>query len=118
MKLINITHPGMEVNLHRCDTFFSKFRGLMLKRHLAEDEGIVLVCTPPGIVNTSIHMFFMRFDIAVVWLDASFKVVDKTLAKKWRPYYASARSAMYILELHPARISDYNLDDQVQLTDA
>ena len=90
----------------------------MLRKPLAENEGIVLISTPPGILNTSIHMFFMRFDIAVIWLDANQRVVDKTLAKAWRPYYASNKPAMYILELHTAKFNDFNIGDQVQFIHA
>jgi len=46
----------------------------------------------------SIHMFFMRFSIAVIWLDEAMCVVDKKLALPWRPFYAPSMPARYVLE--------------------
>ncbi len=90
----------------------------MLQPRLGEQEGIALVADSSGIVSSSIHMFFMNFDIAVIWLDSSMLVVDKTIAKKWRPYYAPKYSARYTLELHPSKLNDFNKNDQVQFIDA
>ncbi len=66
-------------------------------------------------LDASIHMLFMSFDIAVVWTDAQFKVVDVQLAKRWRPAYFPAAAAKYILELHPDRFNDFHLNDQLVL---
>jgi uncharacterized membrane protein (UPF0127 family) len=90
----------------------------MFRSRLDEQDGIALVADSPGIVNCTIHMFFMNFDIAVIWLDSSKRVVDKTLAQKWHPYYAPKNSALYTLELHHTKFSDFNIDDQVQFNDA
>ncbi len=90
----------------------------MFQSQLNEQEGIALVGDSSGIVSSSIHMFFMNFDIAVIWLDSSMCVVDKTLAKKWHPYYAPKYFALYTLELHPSKINDFNKNDQVQFNDA
>jgi uncharacterized protein len=102
MKVVN--QPG-QVLLQRvkwCDSFGSKLRGLMFRRAIEPDEGLVLVETRSSIAATSIHMFFVPFDIAVVWLDENFKVVYKVLAKSGRPYYASPQPARYVLEGPPA----------------
>jgi uncharacterized membrane protein (UPF0127 family) len=90
----------------------------MFRSRLDEQDGIALVADSPGIVNCSIHMFFMNFDIAVVWLDSYMRVVDKTIAKKWHPYYAPKKSALYTIELHPSKIFDFTINDQLQFTDA
>lgn len=65
-------------------------------------------------MDTSIHMFFMRFDLGVIWLDGNFKVVDKVLAKKWHPYYAPKGKAQYVIEAHPSRLNDFTIGDQVK----
>jgi len=67
-------------------------------------------------INASIHMFFMNYDIAVVWLDSNMSVVDCTLAYRWQPYYIPNRPARYILETHPARIADFSPGDRVEIT--
>jgi hypothetical protein len=86
----------------------------MFQKSLDLNTGLALKAEPPGRLNASIHMFFMNFDIAVVWIDSSHKVVDGKLAKKWHPYYAPSGAASYTLELHPSRLSDFKINDQVQ----
>jgi len=64
-----------------CDTFWTRFRGLQFVSHLPSDEGLLFVTNSESRSNTSIHMFFMAFPIAVVWLDKSGKVVAINLAR-------------------------------------
>lgn len=65
--------------------------------------------------DSSIHMLFMRFDIAVVWLNRNYRIVDVQIAKKWRPAYVPSQPAKYILEIHPARFHDFQVGDQLNL---
>lgn len=85
-----------------CASYWCHFRGLMLRPHLDEDEGLLFVYKHPSIVNTTIHMLFMLIPIAVVWLDAEKRVVDKKFAKPWRLAYAPAKPAQYFIEAHPS----------------
>ena len=62
-----------------CQSYWCHFRGLMLRRDLPEDEGILFVYGRESRVDTSIHMLFMNFAIATVWLDSAGRVVDKVL---------------------------------------
>ncbi len=89
------------LNLTHCSTFKDKFLGLMGQKSIPVDGGILLQDTAESILNASIHMFFMRFDIAVFWLNSNYQVVDKALAKKWKPYYAPSTPARYTIETHP-----------------
>lgn len=81
-----------------CASYWCKLRGLQFTRHLDDDEGLLFVNGRESKVEAAIHMFFMFMEIAVVWLDASGKVVDKTLAKPWRPAYAPQAAAQYYIE--------------------
>ena len=96
-----------------CDTFFSKFWGLMFRKNLTENEGILLIHKNPSKIDTAIHMLFMNFDISVFWLDENYIVVDKTIAKKWRPFYISKKKANYVLETHHNAFSNFNIGDQI-----
>jgi uncharacterized protein len=74
------------------DTFWTKFRGLMGRASLPADEGMLF--RPAG----SIHMFFMRFPIDVVFCDAELRVVKVVRAlRPWRT--AAARGAKVTVEL-------------------
>lgn len=66
-------------------------------------------------INAAIHMFFMNFDIAVIWMDHNWRVVDAQYARKWRPAYSPASAAKYVLEIHPSRLNDFQVNDQIKL---
>ena len=69
-----------------------RMRGLLGRRDLHADEGILL--RPAG----SIHTHFMRFPIDVVFLDRDCRVVDvRPTVRPWRT--ASKRGAKAVLEL-------------------
>lgn len=105
----------MVLNLKLCDTFFSKFRGLMLTKEPPPDGGIMIVESGESKVNATIHMMFMNYDITVLWLDRDLMVVDKVLAKKWKMYYAPQVPAQYILEIHPDRFDDFEIGDKFEV---
>ncbi|ACJ16068.1 hypothetical protein, conserved [Thermococcus onnurineus NA1] len=77
------------------DTFFKRFRGLMLVRDI--NYALVFVLPAETRANASIHMFFMLSDIDVIWLDSSRRVVDFKTARKWR-VYVPKKAARYIIE--------------------
>jgi len=84
-----------------CDSFASKLRGFTFRRHLAPTDGLVLVNGKDDRLNSAIHMFFVFFDLAVIWVNSENVVVDTVLAKPWRPHYAPQSPARYVIEGHP-----------------
>jgi uncharacterized membrane protein (UPF0127 family) len=102
MKVTNAQGQFLLRRVKWCATFGSKLRGLMFRRSIDPDEGLVLVEARASIAATSIHMFFVLFHIAAIWLDDDCRVVHKVLAKSWRPFYASPHPARYVLEGPPA----------------
>ena len=97
-----------------CDSFLCRLRGLMFRPRLAHDEGLLLVEKRDSRLDTSIHMFFVPFDIAVFWINSGMTVVDKVIAKSWRPAYFPKADAKYTLEIHPDRFGDYEIGDKVE----
>ncbi len=111
-KLKDSNHKG-EIFVTPCNTFFSKFRGLTFKKNLSENEGILLIQEKSNKIDSAIHMLFMNFNISVFWLDTDYYVVDKTIAKKWRPFYIPKRNAKYVLETHTNTFLNFNIGDQL-----
>lgn len=101
-----------------CDTFLTQLRGFTLRRSLARDEGLVLVGTRDSRLDSSIHMFFVSFDLAVIWINSNMQVVDKVLAKSWRPAYFSKEPAKYVVEVHPDRWEEFQIGDTVRFKNA
>lgn len=97
------------------DTFLSKLRGLMFRSRLDLNDGLLLVEKRNSRLDTSIHMFFVPFDLAVFWINSDLVVVDKVIAKSWRPAYMSRADAQYTLEIHPDRFGDYEIGDKVKI---
>ena len=115
----NKTRPvGKLPRIKFCDTFMTQLRGFTFRPHLTRDEGLLLVGTRDSRLDSSIHMLFVAFDLAVFWINSEMKVVDKVLAKTWRLAYFSKQAARYVLEIHPDRWGDYEVGDTVQFHDA
>lgn len=78
-----------------CNTFFSKFRGLMFSRR----KNLVLVLKKESRFNAAIHMFFVFFPIDVYWLDKDKNIVD--FKKRVLPFTIAVpkKKAKYIVEI-------------------
>ncbi len=95
-----------------CSSRWCRFRGLQFRRKLNPGEALILVHPDDGIVQSSIHMFFVIFPIAAIWIDSMGRVTSAQLAKPWRPYYASPRPAQYVLETSPDFLSQVEVGDE------
>jgi len=89
----------------------------MFRRALNEGEALILVEARDSRSTTSIHMFFVPFPIAVVWINDAGQVVDKVLALPWRPFYAPRSPARYVLETQPAFLDHISLGDEIVFED-
>lgn len=101
-----------------CDTFLTQLRGFTFHPPLARDEGLLLVGTRDSRLDSSIHMFFVSFDLSVIWINSDMQVVDKVLAKSWRPAYFSKQPARYVLEVHPENEAKFQIGDVVHFQHA
>lgn len=94
-----------------CASYWCHLRGLQFVPRLPANEGLLFVTGSESRAATAIHMFNMFFSIGVVWMDSKGRVVDKCLAKPWRPLYAPSAPAQYYLEANVAVL------DRVQVGD-
>ena len=101
------------VQAQYCDGFWCRLRGLMFRKRIAFKEGLLLVQKRQNRLDAAIHMLGVWTDLAVVWLDEEQKVVDRCLARSWRPFYIPQRPARYILELSPERLADFEVGDEL-----
>jgi uncharacterized membrane protein (UPF0127 family) len=117
---VRISPGGRELarQVRLCRGFASKLLGLMFRLRLSEKEGALLVYSRPSRAQTSIHMFFVPFPLGVFWLDEGGTVVDAVHALPWRPFYASAVPARYVLELHPSLLKVLRIGDRVEFYEA
>jgi uncharacterized membrane protein (UPF0127 family) len=117
MKYINIwnqTCPlAAPIKAKYCQSFLCQLRGLMFTPNLPENFGLLLVQSSDSRINASIHMMFMQIDLAVVWINSDFVVVDSVLARKWKLSYIPKQPAKYVLETSVKSLNDFNIGDKV-----
>lgn len=112
LQLMNNSKNNIIVeNLFIADSFWLRMKGLMWKKDLAEDEGLLLLpCN-------AVHMMFMRFPIDVIFLDRDFvvlKIMDNL--KPWR-FSPVVRGAFQVIELRTgtALKKGISIDDRLSL---
>lgn len=119
VKIQNLDREIVDLPLiTKCNTFGSRLRGLMFRRTLGTDEGLLLVGARDQRLDSAIHMLFVPFDLAVIWINSNLQVADKVLARAWRAAYIPTRPAKYVLELHPIHFSAYDVGHTVAIIDA
>ena len=65
-------------NVRIADTYFTRLRGLLGKKKLERGEGLLLTqCS-------SVHCFFMKFTIDVVYLSKDMVVLGTETIRPWR----------------------------------
>jgi len=100
--------------VRRCTSFHCRLRGLTFRRTLDDDEGLLLVGRRENRADTAIHMFFVFFSIAAIWLDRNGRVVDARLARPFHPLYVPRAPARDVLEGPPALLQRVQVGDQLQ----
>jgi uncharacterized membrane protein (UPF0127 family) len=118
MKIIRIenTNQPLPAPLQAicCDNFLFRMRGLMFQSSLSHEKGLLLVEARDSRLYTSIHMLFVFMDLAVIWINSEYAVVDTILAHSWHPAYAPRQTAQYILEIHPSRLNEFKIGEKVE----
>jgi uncharacterized membrane protein (UPF0127 family) len=101
-----------------CSSFACRLRGLMFHRQLSPNEGLLLVGGRDSRLDAAIHMVFVPFDLAVIWISTKMEIVDKVLARRWRPFYVPALPARFVLEVHPSLLPQYATGEEVEFVNA
>lgn len=119
MKVYNKTRRlVLSEDACRADSFFERFKGLMF----SGPSDMVLVSPRESIRESSIHMFFMRYPIDVLWVDGRGRVVDalekvapSSLFKPWTwRIYRPVKPAKYVIELGKGDLSETKNSDEIR----
>ncbi|MGM0599575.1 MAG: DUF192 domain-containing protein [Candidatus Rifleibacteriota bacterium] len=109
MNLLKITvkrtNEVLGEKIRTAETFWQRFRGLMMQSELEEGEGLLI--SPCN----SIHMMFMKFPIDAIFLDATNRI--KALYSKLKPWTGLSsihRNAVKVLELKAGSIEKAGLE--------
>lgn len=115
-KMIVKTTANNNIHLEICKTFGSKLMGLMFRKELPSNTGLIFQYDSESILNTSIHMLFMNFPITVVWINLDNIVVDKKIAMPWHLMYASALPACSVIETNTKFFDEFFLGEKITFT--
>ena len=118
------TFPSQRIELKQksyvielADTNARRTQGLMYRKQLARDAGMLFIYARPG--DYRIWMKNTLIPLTVIWLDAQARIIEIKLLQPCRiencPVYAAAVPSNYILELHPAEQGRFNIGDQLPL---
>jgi uncharacterized membrane protein (UPF0127 family) len=97
-----------------CSGWLCRLIGLQFRRRLGPGEALILAWKKDSVAQTSIHMFFVFFPIAAVWINSQGRVTSTQLAKPWRPYYASPEPACYVLETTLDFLEKIRVGDEIE----
>lgn len=101
--IVRTTGKLLASEVEIADTFWRRFRGLMLRRSFPRGSALLFKLVRPG--RYGVHMFFVRFPIDLLYLNENFVVVDICRAlKPWRIHRPKAK-ASYIVELPAGTVS-------------
>jgi len=104
MKILNSKGKVISERVEIAQSFFSKSKGLMLRKRLPHNSALLMIFDKPG--KHGIWMPLMRFSIDIVFLDSRKRVVGihervRPLSfrkKTWKVYYPE-KPARYVIEL-------------------
>jgi uncharacterized membrane protein (UPF0127 family) len=114
VKIVNLSNSEhLPLRVKYCADFFSRLKGFTFRKKIEIDEGLILVEKHDSKLDTSIHMLFVWTDLSVFWVNSKMVVVDKKLAKSWRPFYASHSPAQYVIELNPLKLDVLHIGDKL-----
>ncbi len=119
MSYVFLLNKSKGINLGKldlADSFISRFMGLMFRKD--PERGLILkLPSSRSRRGSSIHMFFMRFPLDIIFLDADKKIVDMVSIKPWKTYTPKAPSK-YVIELEEGSINKYKLEigDEMDFT--
>lgn len=113
--IYNQDHPEIAaVRAKYCQSFLCQLRGLTFRRALSPQNGLLLVQKRDSRMDSAIHMLFVWMDLAVIWINQTFQVVDTRLARRWHPVYVPSKPARFVLEISAERIADFQIGDRVE----
>lgn len=106
-RTATITYKRNRFKVQIADSFMKKMVGLMYRKGMGKEKGMLFPIAQPGILSATVTMMNMRFGIDIVWLDSRGTVVS--IEENAKPSssmfdsHAPKKAAAYILELGAGR---------------
>ncbi|MEM0360197.1 MAG: DUF192 domain-containing protein [Candidatus Diapherotrites archaeon] len=96
------------------NSFFLKLKGLMFEKRDCFDYALVFPFERETRFGASIHMLFVFFPIAAVYLNADKRVVDVAVLKPFTLNYTPKKPAKYLIELAQEKLELVRIGDLLE----
>lgn len=116
-KILYNKNSGKKIaKIKIANSFFKRFLGLMFKSRC--DYPLLFKIPQKTQIKerSSIHSFFMRFELALVFIDDENLIYEIADLKPWR-FYVPKKPAKYIIEFDKKEFKNYDLKigDEIEL---
>jgi uncharacterized membrane protein (UPF0127 family) len=103
-----LKHNGMLIagKVDLAENYYDKVLGLMFRRSIPQNYALLFMFKKPGVVG--VHMLFMRFPVAAIFLDEDKKILAATVLKPWTGF-KQIKNVQYLIEMNPKTIEKYGL---------
>lgn len=98
----------VQVNIFLADTFMKRFMGYMFRNEPHYEAIMIKPCS-------SIHTFFMRFDIDVIFLDENMEVIKKVEALKPGKVIMPVKGAKIVIEGKTGIFKDVQMGSKINI---
>jgi len=106
-KTISIT-VNKTLEVHVADTFKERLLGYMFQREPKFPSLLIQPCN-------SIHTFFMRFPIDVLFLSEEKVIIDRRLSMEPGKVIRPVKGAKMVLEAKAGCFTNYNIGEQLEI---
>jgi hypothetical protein len=114
MLINKSTNKVVMQNVRIAHSFFAKLRGLMFERKANFNYALIMPLDRETRIRASIHMLFVFFPIAVLFIDENKRVVDKALLKPFTLNYTPKAKCKYIIELPAEKFDEFAINDRAE----
>ena len=103
-----LKHNGMLIasKVDLAENYYKKVLGLMFRSSIPQDYALLFIFSKPGVVG--VHMLFMRFPIAAIFLDDDKKIMATAVLKPWIGF-KQIKDVQYLIEMNSNTITKYGL---------
>ena len=87
-------------------SFLGRAVGLMFRKKLGSSDGLLIKFFPG---SNSVHSFFMRFPIDLIFIGKDLRAVDLKTLKPWRAY-SPKKQCRWVLEVNEGVIKERGIE--------
>lgn len=113
IEVVNASKGARICRARFAGSFISRALGLMFKKALPDGEGLLIEYSSLFSSRT-VHSFFMRFPIDLVFIGPDKRVVELKTLEPWR-IYSPSKECRWVLEVNRGASKSVEIGDVVKL---